>query len=121
MKVKGLFENSSKTHSYKAGDVIFSVGDPGNVMFGIISGEVEIHMDGQLLAELTRDDVFGEMALIDHSPRSAKAVAKTDCNIAVLDHHQFLFLVQETPLFALHVMSTMADRLRRMNELVLRR
>ena len=119
MKVKGLFENSSKAHSYKAGEVIFSVGDPGDVMYGIISGDVEVYIGDRLLAQLTKDDVMGEMALIDHRPRSAKAVAKTDCKIAILDQHQFLFLVQETPLFALHVMSTMAERLRRMNELAL--
>ena len=119
MKVKGLFQDNAKAHAFKAGQVIFTVGDPGDTMYGIISGEVEIFMKNKLLAQLTADDVFGEMALIDRTPRSATAIAKTDCSIAVLDEHRFLFLVQETPLFALHVMSTMAERLRRMNELVL--
>lgn len=121
MKVKGLFQNSTKTHAFKAGDAIFSVGDPGDAMYGIVSGDVEIFMGDRLLAQLTTDDVFGEMALIDHTPRSATAIAKTDCKIAILDQHHFLFLVQETPMFALHVMSTMAERLRRMNELALAR
>jgi CRP-like cAMP-binding protein len=52
------------------------------------------------------------MALVDSSPRSATAVATTDTVLAVIDRHRFLFLVQETPMFALQVMSAMADRVR---------
>ncbi|MEZ4622222.1 MAG: hypothetical protein R2867_42875 [Caldilineaceae bacterium] len=50
--------------------------------------------------------------MVDHSPRSATAVAKTACLLAPIGEKRFLFLVQETPYFALHVMSVMAERLR---------
>ena len=53
------------------------------------------------------------MALIDHSPRSATARAQTDCKVALIDERRFMFLVQETPFFALRVMGVMANRLRR--------
>jgi CRP-like cAMP-binding protein len=53
------------------------------------------------------------MSLIDDSPRSADAVAKTACVLAPVDERRFLFLVHETPMFALHVMSVMAERLRK--------
>jgi CRP-like cAMP-binding protein len=46
-------------------------------------------------------------------PRSATAVAVSETTLATVDRHRFLFLVQETPMFALEVMSVMADRLRR--------
>ena len=58
------------------------------------------------------DDTFGEMAIVDSSPRSATVVAVTDTKLAVIDRHRFLFLVQETPMFALQVMSSIAERLR---------
>jgi CRP/FNR family cyclic AMP-dependent transcriptional regulator len=55
------------------------------------------------------------MALIDQSPRSATAVAKTDCKLAPIDRRRFEFMVQQTPFFSLTVMKIMADRLRRTN------
>jgi CRP-like cAMP-binding protein len=55
------------------------------------------------------------MALIDNSPRSATAIAKTDCKVVPLDQRRFQFLVQETPFFALQVMTIMATRLRHAN------
>ena len=67
---------------------------------------------GRVVRTLGPDDVFGELALIDSVPRSASAVATVDTRLAVIDEHRFLFLVQETPMFALQVMSAMADRLR---------
>ncbi len=56
-----------------------------------------------------------ELALIDKSPRSATAVAKTDCSLIPITEKQFLFLVQETPFFALTVMATLARRIRSRN------
>ena len=57
----------------------------------------------------------GEMALIDHSPRSATAVARTDVTLVPVGEKQFLFLVSRTPHFALNVMRTLAQRLRTTN------
>jgi CRP-like cAMP-binding protein len=65
---------------------------------------------------LSGGGVFGEMALIDGSPRSATVRAKTDCEVAPINEKTFLFLVHETPFFAIAVMRTLADRLRRMDE-----
>jgi CRP-like cAMP-binding protein len=59
--------------------------------------------------------IIGEMGLIDRGPRSATAIAKTDCKLVPLNEQRFTFMVQETPNFALQVMRIMADRLRRMD------
>lgn len=69
-------------------------------MFGIVEGEIEIRTADEVIARLGADDTFGEMALVDSSPRSASAVATKDTVLAVIDQHRFLFLVQETPMFA---------------------
>jgi CRP-like cAMP-binding protein len=60
--------------------------------------------------------IFGEMALIDGTVRSATVRAKTDCEVAPINEKTFLFLVHETPFFAIAVMRALAGRLRHMNE-----
>ncbi len=112
MAVVGLFRNAQKTITVPAGDVIFREGDLGEEMFGIVEGEIELHSTNRVIATLGPDDVFGEMAVVDASPRMATAVATRDSVLAVIDQHRFLFLVHETPTFALQVMSTMANRFR---------
>ena len=101
---------------YAAGDVIFAEGDKGDAMFVVRTGEVTIERGGGVMETLGGGGVFGEMALIDGSPRSATVRAKTDCEVAPINEKTFLFLVHETPFFAIAVMRTLADRLRRMDE-----
>lgn len=112
MKVPGVFTNSSETRQEPAGSVIFEEGDAGTEMYGIISGQVELRASDGYIATLEPEDVFGEMALIDQSKRMATATATTDTELAVINRHLFLFLITETPMFALQVMSTIAARLR---------
>jgi len=103
---------------YVAGEVIFEVGDEGRTMFSVREGEVNIFYNDHLLEHITQGGFFGEMALIDTTPRSAMAVAKSNCKVAVVDRDRFLYLVHQTPTFALQVMQVMADRLRQMNNMV---
>lgn len=112
MKVIGLFNNAQRVVEAPAGTVIFNQGDLGEEMYGIVNGAVELHTANRPIAVLGPDDVFGEMALIDRSPWSATATTTAQTTLAIIDRQRFLFLVQETPLFALAVMSTMAERFR---------
>jgi len=82
-------------------------------MYVIRSGEVEIERDGKIVEKLGPGGIFGEMALIDGAPRAATAKAKTACEVAPITEKTFLFLVHETPFFAISVMRALADRLRR--------
>jgi CRP/FNR family transcriptional regulator, cyclic AMP receptor protein len=99
--------------TFAAGEVIFSAGDPGDYMYVVRSGEIEIERDGKVVETLSGGGIFGEMALIDGSPRSAMARAKTDAEVAPINEKSFLFLVHETPYFAIAVMRALSDRLRR--------
>ena len=101
---------------FKAGDVIFKEGDPATELFVIADGEVEIRLGNRVLEKLGRYGIFGEMALIDAAPRSASAVAVTGAKLVAVAEKQFLFLVSNTPFFALNVMCVMARRLRAMNK-----
>ena len=104
------------TRSAKAGEIIFKEGDEAQQLFVIKSGEVAIQSGNRMLAELSTNHIFGEMALIDDAPRSATAVAKTDVELVAISEKQFLFLVSQTPFFALKVMRVLARRLRATNK-----
>jgi CRP-like cAMP-binding protein len=56
------------------------------------------------------------MALIEREPRTATAVARTECQVVPIDEKRFRFLVQQTPMFALEVLRVMSSRLRKANE-----
>ena len=100
---------------FKVGDVIFKQGDAAEELFIIQSGEVEIRLGNRMLEKLSNYNFFGEMALIDSAPRSATAVAVTDVKLIPVGEKQFLFLVSNTPYFALNVMRILARRLRTTN------
>lgn len=107
-----LFRNASDSQSIPAGTVICRAGDPGDTMFSIIDGTVEILLDDKILETLAAGELFGEMSLIDKSPRSATARAKTDCKVVPIDEKRFLFMVQQHPFFALEVMRVLTTRIR---------
>ena len=77
--------------------------------------EVEITIGNNVVETLGPGEPFGEMALIDQAARTATAIAKTPCKLAVIPEKRFLFMVAQTPHFALQIMKVMADRLRKMN------
>ena len=100
---------------FKAGDVIFRQGDLAQELFIIQSGEVEIRLGNRVLETLPQYSIFGEMALIDNAPRSATAIAASDAKLVPVSEKRFLFLISNTPYFALNVMRIMARRLRAAN------
>ena len=111
-----LTGNNIEARQIKAGDVIFREGDQAQELFVIRSGEVRIQIGNRTIAELSADSIFGEMALIDNEPRSATAIAVTDVELVSVSEKQFLFLVSQTPYFALKVMRVLAQRLRATNK-----
>jgi len=112
MRVEGVFRAASSKIEVPAGTVIFRAGELGNEMYGIVEGTVQLDSPAGVVATIGPDEVFGEMAIIDREERTATATASTDCVLAVIDSRQFLWLVHETPTFAIQVMRTMARRLR---------
>lgn len=117
--IKILQNNSHHLKSFAAGEIIFQQGTKGNMMYGIIEGEVEMLVNDKVVETIKQGDVFGQGALLhsDHL-RTSTARAKTNCHIACLDQQHFLFAVQETPMFALEVMRSYSDRLRSLKLLI---
>ena len=102
--------------SFAVGDTIVTKGEPAKEMFLLRKGGVAIQIDGKTVEEIAPGSIFGEMALIDHAPRSASAVATEDSEVIPIDERLFIILVQDAPYFALDVMRVLTDRIRRMNQ-----
>jgi CRP-like cAMP-binding protein len=113
-----LTGNNVETRRVRAGGVIFREGEPADELFVIKSGYVRIQVGNRTMADLTTDNIFGEMALIDNEPRSATAMAITDVELVPISEKQFLFLVSQTPYFALKMMRVLAQRLRATNKVL---
>jgi CRP/FNR family cyclic AMP-dependent transcriptional regulator len=118
MKLPNIFEKEVTPQTFPAGNVIFRQGENGESMYVVKSGEVDLYIHDQLVETVGVDGFFGEVALLGHVPRSGTAKAKTDCTLIPINERHFLFMVEETPFFALLVLRAMASRLRRHNSVV---
>lgn len=112
--ILGMFDGT-RGERHEAGATIFSRGDPGDRMYVLLEGEVELRIGERTIDVLRPGEPFGEMALIDSEARVATAVARTACRLAPVTEKQFLELIQDTPYFGLEIMKVMAHRLRKMN------
>ena|SRR3974390_918274 len=108
-----LFRVAADARPFGAEEAIFRAGEQADYMYVVVEGKVRISANGRELEVLGPGGVFGEIALIDDGPRSADAIAITDCRVVPIDEPWFQFLVQQTPYFSLQIMRVMADRLRR--------
>lgn len=113
-----MFRNDDQAYDVAAGEVIYREGDPGDSLYVILDGEVDITVHNRHVWRLKAGEVFGEMALVEARPRSAMAVAHSSCRLLAINEHRFLFLVAQTPFFALGLFRLMASRLRAMDETV---
>ena len=78
----GLFKHAKDTVALEPGEVLFREGDPGEVMFAVVEGRIELSRHGHGVEEVGPGGILGELALIDASPRSATATAGTAARVA---------------------------------------
>ena len=101
----------------KAGDVLFSTGDTGSTMYGLLEGAVRLTWVGeggtQGHEDIPTGHVFGAGALWmgDHQ-RLGTATATSDCRLIEMNREKFLFAVQEAPMFAIELLASIDERLR---------
>ena len=103
------------SRQYPKDTMIFSEAQSGSDMFIIQRGEVSITkvVNGNevTLAVLKKGDMFGEMALIENKPRSANALAHSDCTLMVINRSNFNQMVATQPQLVAKLTTTLADRL----------
>jgi CRP/FNR family cyclic AMP-dependent transcriptional regulator len=112
--------------SFAAGQTIFRVGDPGGAMHVVLSGRVEVSIlddDGKpvTLGTLAAGEIFGELSLLDGEPRSATAVSLDPTRTFLIDRDDLERLFARKPRAALEVLSVLARRLRKTDELLRQR
>ncbi len=115
------FLNLADPTMYLAGEIIVKQGDPGNAMFYVADGKCRVvrRRDGDLveLDRLDAGDIFGEVALFDHLPRSADVQAVTDCILLKVNEGVLRALAGFFPAAAfkllLGIAREMSNRLRR--------
>ena len=108
----------SKPRNFKRGQTIFRQGDPGDLMYVISDGTVDIFVDNFLVETAGTGSVIGEMSIVDHRPRSASAKAKSPCTLLPIDRKGFESLISRNPTFAVEVMRIVVERLRRADMLM---
>lgn len=105
--------------TYEDGEVIVRQGEPGDRMYVIQTGNVEVlrQTDGREIhiANLKAGDVFGEMALFEQEPRSATVRAVGETRVISIDRKGFLRRVNEDPSLAYRILQQMSQRIRKMN------
>ena len=102
--------------TFPAGSTIFKEGDPGDKMYFVQNGDVELRVGGRSVHVIETGGFFGEMALIEDAPRSASAHAVNECHLMPVDRSKFEYLVKMTPDFVVEMMRTLSNRLRRMHQ-----
>lgn len=118
MNLAELFRHETDLEALAAGQTLFNEGEPGDLMYVLISGTAMILVNNKLVETAEAGAILGEMAMIDDAKRSATVIAKTDCMLFPIERKRFNFLIQQTPNFALHVMRVIAERLRRTDALL---
>jgi CRP-like cAMP-binding protein len=106
-----------KTRTLKRGTAVFSKGDPGNSLYGVISGTLRIGVssaDGReaMFNLVGAGEIVGEIALLDGRERTADAIATTDCELLVIDRREFMPFLQSQPVLAANIIELLCTRLR---------
>jgi CRP-like cAMP-binding protein len=96
---------------FAAGRAIMKEGDTGALMYIVLEGTVAIAIQTKVVERVGPGGFFGEMALVDQSPRSASATAETDCALLGMNRNDLLALVKTSPAFGMSLLKAIADRL----------
>jgi len=106
-----------------AGETLFQVGEPGESLFVVVAGEIELFIrdtTGQKIVLTVAGDgqIFGELALLDGGGRTATAVALMDTELLELDRDDLLLLFQKTPDAAVRLLAAMGHMTRKADDLL---
>ncbi|MEI7665906.1 MAG: cyclic nucleotide-binding domain-containing protein [Synechococcaceae cyanobacterium ELA263] len=112
--------SKGEVQAIAAGETIFRSGEPGDCMFGLLEGVVELSWNGDAGHEtIQAGDVFGAGALVTHDHRRyGNARALTACRLLVMNREKFLFAVQESPMFAIELLGSIDQRLRDLKDCI---
>jgi len=109
--------NATPVRDFAPGDAVIEEGQPGDELFVILGGKVRLHKGGAPITMLERGAHFGEMALVDRSPRSASATAEEPTRMLVLKRNDFYEIIRKEPALATKLLwsfvQVLTERLRK--------
>lgn len=106
------------TVRFDSGKFIMREGEAGFSMYVVMEGTVGIFIRDSEVETVNAGGTFGEMALVDQSPRTASAISQTDCVLLSLNRHALVALIKSRPAVGVALLRAIADRLRHMNSLL---
>ena len=107
---KGL--GPTNAAKYEKGKTVMTEGQAGAMMYVVMEGRVAVSIKGKVVERVGVGGVFGEMALVDQSPRAATAMAEVDSVLLTLNRGVFLQLVKTQPEFGVALLAAAAERVR---------
>ena len=107
---KGL--GPTNAAKYEKGKTVMTEGQAGAMMYVVMEGRVAVSIKGKVVERVGVGGVFGEMALVDQSPRAATAMAEVDSLLLTLNRGVFLQLVKTQPEFGVALLAAAAERVR---------
>jgi CRP/FNR family transcriptional regulator, cyclic AMP receptor protein len=110
------FRDSTGIKTLPAGTTIFKAGDPADFVYILMDGQANLLVGKTIVEVATRGNLLGEIALIDGKPRSATVVTRTQVRVLPIDAERFEQLLRDMPEFSRYVLTSMAERMRRMND-----
>ena len=96
---------------------IFKEGKAGTSMYVVLEGDVAVTIGRKIVEKLGPGGVFGEIALVDQSPRAAGALARSECSLLSVNRDALISMVKSDPALGMAMMRSVAARLRYMNSL----
>ena len=122
-EVIGKIADMAVTRELAAGQILFSKGDPGDALYGVMSGRIRISAGAPsgkevVLNTIEAGEVFGEIALLDGRPRTADAVAAVHSELMRIQRRDFIHYMESEPRLATHLLEMLCQRVRATSELV---
>jgi CRP-like cAMP-binding protein len=114
-----MFRNWKDIEEFDPRAVIFSEREPADVVYVILSGDVELTLHGKSLGTEGEGSIIGEMAMLDAATRNATATALSRVKLARLDRGQFQKMIGENPEFSFRAMTVLANRLRAVDRFII--
>ncbi len=116
--IQQLFSKWSETDNFSADSIVLSETGNADVLYVVLSGELELSLRGEVLGQESAGGIIGEMAMIGATAGNPTVRAITDVRLARLDRDQFNRLIAANPEFSQHALAAMANRLRTVNTFI---
>lgn len=117
-QTKALMKPVSGFQGFKAGDIIIQQGDPAELVYTLLDGIADVFVDGVKVGSITKDEIFGVLAVISNSTRTATVQAQTNCTVTAVPQEEFVSLIEAQPKAAMRLIESLAHKITQLNQTI---